>query len=117
MPLVTPLQQSARAREIFSNTIAPNAAAASAAATPAVAALVDYCAANATDDSGNLLHLFNATNCPGLADLTANGTTAPWPTGAQVVKRYVRPSVRSYIRRTSAARTRVLLEDVVAYVR
>jgi hypothetical protein len=87
MPILTPPQQSARAKEIFAR-MADRAAAASAAVLPELAAFIDYCAANATDSSGNLQDLFGLQQCPGLADLTANGTLAPWPTGAQIAQRY-----------------------------
>jgi hypothetical protein len=87
MPILTPPQQSGRAKEIFA-TMADRAAAASAAVLPDLLAFIDYCAANATTASGALEDLFGRQNCPGLADLTANGTLAPWPTSAQIVQRY-----------------------------
>jgi hypothetical protein len=88
MPLVKPPQQSARAKELFAS-LASKAAAASAMAAPSLYAMVDFCAANATDSSGVAEDLFAPPKCPGLADLTANGTAAPWPSSAQIVQRFV----------------------------
>jgi hypothetical protein len=88
MPILKPPQQTSRDKEVFASLQA-QAALASTAVLPALTAFIDYCAANATDGAGQPYNLFGTTNCPGLADLTANGTLAPYPTGAQVVQRFL----------------------------
>jgi hypothetical protein len=87
MPIQKPPPQSARVKEIFAG-LAERAAAASASIAPTLEAFIDYCAYNATDAAGNLQNLFGVAQCPGLADLTANGTTAPWPAAAQIIQRF-----------------------------
>ena len=78
-PVPKPVQQTERAMKIFANRSAM-AAKASIAALPKVTHLVDVCA--------NLTKLFTPQNCPGLADLTDNGTLAPWPSAAQILERF-----------------------------
>jgi hypothetical protein len=87
MPILTPPQQSWRAKEVFAR-MAARAAEASAAVLPALETFIGYCAENATDAAGNKQNLFGVALCPGMADLTANGTLAPYPTPAQIVQRF-----------------------------
>ena len=83
-PVKMPPVQSKLQQEIFANLTA-EAKEASATATPALMELIDFCAANATL-SGRPYHMFNATYCPGLADLTAPGQE--YPTSAQIIQRF-----------------------------
>jgi hypothetical protein len=87
MPIVKPPQQTDRVRDIFAG-MATKAAAASAAVLPALESFIAFCAVNATDSAGDPQDLFGVVACPGLADLTANGTLAPYPTAAQIVQRF-----------------------------
>ena len=82
-PVPIPVAQSDAQKQIFANRTAL-AEAASNAALPNLTALIDFCANYTTDGT----HLFDAVKCPGLADLTQNGTLAPWPTTAQILERF-----------------------------
>ena len=84
-PLQAPPPQSDVQKAVFANKTA-QAAAASNAALPALTALIDFCAANATV-KGVPFSIFGPTECPGMADLIA-GTTAPYPTTAQILARF-----------------------------
>ena len=79
MPIVAPPKQSARAQAIFANR-SQLAQAASEAVMPQLEALVDFCVKNASSS------LFTPAVCPGLADLTLNGTIEP--SAAQIVQRF-----------------------------
>jgi len=83
-PVPTPPAQSTRQQAIFANKSAA-AAAASQAALPNVTALIDFCANVSLSDGS---HLFDVANCPAMAAVTANGTLAPWPSGAQIAERF-----------------------------
>jgi len=82
-PVPVPIAQSDLQKEIFANRTV-EAAAASAAALPTLSALVDFCANYTTDGT----HLFDVTECPGMADVTENGTLAPWPNASQILERF-----------------------------
>ncbi len=86
-PLAKPPKQSARAKQIFARMNA-SAEAASAVALPQVAELVDFCATQGMGPAGPGT-LFDVQNCPGLADLTQNGSVAPFPNAAQILQRFV----------------------------
>ena len=86
-PVPKPPRQSAIQQAIFANKTAL-ARAASVAATPALEQLVEFCAANATDAHGHPYDIFGPALCPGMADLTNNGTLAPYPTAAQILQRF-----------------------------
>jgi hypothetical protein len=87
MPILKPPQQSGRAKELFA-AMAARAKAASEAVVPALADFIEFCAANAVDRNGRPENLFGVDLCPGLADLTANGTLAAWPSPAQIIQRF-----------------------------
>ena len=86
-PIIAPPKQSPRAQEIFARMNA-SAQVASDAALPALEAIIAYCSANATNSSGLPANMFSAEHCPGMADLTANGTLAPYPTPQQIIQRF-----------------------------
>ena len=79
-----PPAQSANQVRIFANRT-KLAANASAAALPALVEHITFCS-NITAADGN--YIFGAVACPGLADLTNNGTLAPWPTANQILERF-----------------------------
>ena len=80
-PIKMPLKQSARAKEIFQR-MDELASAASDRDLPKLIEFIDYCLANATTD------LFGVKLCPGMADVTLNGTLAPRPTSVQLLERF-----------------------------
>ena len=86
-PPVKPPQQSASAKEIYDRENA-QAAAASKAALPALVQLIDFCATQGLGADGMPGSLFDAVHCPGMADLTENGTLATFPSAAQIVQRF-----------------------------
>ena len=86
MPIPLPPKQSNRTKEIFADRSA-RAEAASAAIMPALERLVEFCLLNSTSTTypdG----LFGVASCPGLADLTENGTLGPYPSPAQIIRRF-----------------------------
>jgi len=85
MATAAPPKQSARTQAIFADMSA-KAAAASAAVVPALEEFIAFCAANGTTTEPG--GLFGVAACPGLADLTNNGTTAPYPSADQIVARF-----------------------------
>ena len=88
-PVPKPPKQSEAQKLVWGNN-SLNASVASAAALPALLEMVEYCAENAVypDKPNESYHLFNTTNCPGMADVTNNGTLAPWPNASQLVERF-----------------------------
>ena len=86
-PVTVPPKQSPFQQELFANH-SKAAAAASAAAVPELTSIIEYCSEHAVDHAGRPYPMFNATNCPGMADLTNNGTTASSPSAAQILKRF-----------------------------
>jgi hypothetical protein len=87
-PPVKPPKMSAGAQAIY-DRMNVLAAAASDAALPALAELVGFCAAKGLGPDGQPGSLFSAEHCPGMADLTGNGTLAPYPSPAQIIRRFV----------------------------
>ena len=85
-PVPAPPFQSATQREVFARKAAL-ARAANDAALPALVELVDFCATQGLGPQGPG-SLFDVANCPGLADLTANGTLAPFPSAAAILERF-----------------------------
>ena len=71
-PVPPPPPMSDLQKAIFAN-VSELAAAASAAALPQLTELIDFCAENATV-GGKPFPIFGATECPGMADITQNGT-------------------------------------------
>ena len=81
-PKMTPLQKQIYAEK---NAIA---AAASAEVMPALVKVIDYCIDHAVAADGvSNANLFNATNCPGMADLTEGGASTT-PSAAQILERW-----------------------------
>ncbi len=62
--------------------------AAAAAATTTTATTITTRACCRYGPAGATRHLFDAVACPGMADVTANGTLAPWPSAAQILQRF-----------------------------
>jgi hypothetical protein len=85
-PVPSPPVQTATQQAVYAKAAA-EAAAASAFFQPALEAVIAYCSANATS-GGTPISIFGPEMCPGMADLTANGTLAPYPTPAQILQRF-----------------------------
>eukprot|EP00750_Incisomonas_marina_P029347 INCI716.4.p1 GENE.INCI716.4~~INCI716.4.p1 ORF type:complete len:481 (-),score=65.57 INCI716.4:475-1917(-) len=84
-PVPIPPLQSEAQKAIFANR-SSLAAAASAEALPALESLIDFCANYSTN--GGASHLFDAASCPGMADVTQNGTLKPWPNASEILARF-----------------------------
>ena len=84
-PVPTPPLQSDAQKAIFANR-SSLAAAAAADALPALESLIDFCASYSPD--GGATHLFDAASCPGMADVTRNGTLKPWPNASEILSRF-----------------------------
>ena len=83
-PVPTPVAQTDRQTAIFANRSAL-AANHSATAFDTVVELVEFCSKYTVD---NISYLFAAAECPGMADVTENGTLAPYPSAEQILERF-----------------------------
>ena len=86
-PVPVPPKQSDRAQEIFARMNA-KAATASAGVLPNLTRMIEFCSANAVDGGGLPQVLFGADMCPGMADLTDNGTVAAFPSATDILRRF-----------------------------